>query len=367
MNLRGLTFSVTICLILLNGCGTGLPYKTQRIYEQSDGPTIYRLTGNKLKGSSILPKATLELNVQWSWYKGKMLDTKFSLMVRFTGEDWLSIEEGESLVLLVEGERFTFSGDGSSKHRSVMTGYIEELAWYDIDFDMFHDITGAGELKVKVIGSQSIIEREFSSTNSSHFSEFWNEFYLSWHWFEESSPFDKLSDRFSQVPSILEPDDGDVVWFFAKSKDELGSGGELQIYLDPQTHPEAKASFAKFTLGIGGALPMHKHEKTEEIAYILSGEGIVLYYENGEIQEIPISAGYVWYNPLAAWHSVRNTGIEPLTMVFVTIPNEKEGLLSFLRKIGVKPGEEATTLRPDEFGRIAAEHDLILKPTDSSK
>lgn len=58
-----------------------------------------------------------------------------------------------------------------------------------------------------------------------------------------------------------------------------------------------------------------------------------------------------------------NTGDEPLAMVFATIPNEKKGLLSFFRGISAKPGEEpATTLSPEEFGRIAAEHDMILRP-----
>ena len=132
-------------------------------------------------------------------------------------------------------------------------------------------------------------------------------------------------------------------------------------------HPEASASFAKFTLGVDGALPVHKHEKTEEIAYILSGEGMALYYENGETKEAMISAGFVWYTPRSAWHAVRNVGSKPLTMVFATIPNEEQGLLSFFRKIGVEPGKEATVLSPDEFAKIASEHDLILKPNDSSK
>jgi hypothetical protein len=53
-------------------------------------------------------------------------------------------------------------------------------------------------------------------------------------------------------------------------------------------------------------------------------------------------------------------------MVFATIPNEKKGLLSFFRTISVKPGEEPVALPPDEFARIATEHDLILKPPVSS-
>ena len=80
---------------------------------------------------------------------------------------------------------------------------------------------------------------------------------------------------------ILEPEEGDLLWFFARSKDELGSGGELHIYLDAETHPEARASFAKFTLGVGGVLPVHKHEKTEEISYFLAGEGVAQVYDGG--------------------------------------------------------------------------------------
>jgi len=161
---------------------------------------------------------------------------------------------------------------------------------------------------------------------------------------------------------IMHPDDGDLYWFFPKNKDTLGSGGELTIYIDPETHPEAGASFAKLSVGVGGSLPTHKHEKTEEIAYIISGEGLALNFVDDKLIEIPIKAGYVWYNPPAAWHSFRNTGQEPLNLVFAVIPNEKKGLLSFFRKIGVEPGKEGTVLSPEEFGKLAAEHDMIIKP-----
>ena len=161
---------------------------------------------------------------------------------------------------------------------------------------------------------------------------------------------------------IWSPGEGDLLWFTPESKDNLGPGGEFHIYVDPETHPHALASFAKFALGIGGALPLHRHDKTEEIAYFISGEGLIQTTIEGEELEVPVGPGYVWYNPPGAWHAVTNTGNEPLTLVFATIPNEKVGLLSFFRKISSKPGEEPVTLSPEEFGRIAAEHDLILKP-----
>ena len=161
---------------------------------------------------------------------------------------------------------------------------------------------------------------------------------------------------------ILKPDEGDVLWLKSESKEKLGSGVELQIYIDHTHHPHTRASFAKVSLGVGGKLPAHKHEKTEEIAYILSGEGLVYNYINDEFIEIPIKEGYVWYNPPGIWHTFRNTGDEPLSLVMAVIPNEKKGLLSFFRKVGVEPGKEATSILPEEFKKLAAEHDMILKP-----
>ena len=190
MKLRMFTVKIAFCVILLIGCG-GAPYKTHRIHDQLNDHTIYRMTGNKLKGTSISPKTSVELNLEWSWYKGKLGDPerkivadsicpscRFSLIVRITDEDWLSIEEGESLVLLIDKERFTFSGNGSSEHRSVMTGYIEEIAWYDIDEEMLNVIISARKMKVKVIGAQSFIEGELSGSNSSNFRRFWDEFFM---------------------------------------------------------------------------------------------------------------------------------------------------------------------------------------------
>ncbi|MCZ6834852.1 MAG: hypothetical protein O7G85_03680, partial [Planctomycetota bacterium] len=74
-----------------------------------------------------------------------------------------------------------------------------------------------------------------------------------------------------------------------------------------------------------------------------------------------------WYNPPGAWHAVRNQGDTPLVMVFTTIPNEKMGLLSFFRKIGVAPGESAVTISPEEIERLGLAHDLILYTSEEAE
>ena len=169
------------------------------------------------------------------------------------------------------------------------------------------------------------------------------------------------------LPVIMAPGEGDVVWFFQESPEALGSGGELRIYIDHVTHAEARSSFAKFKLGVGGALPVHRHDKSEEMAYIISGEGVAIGLdENGDELEMPISEGYIWYNPPSAWHAVRNTGNTSLAMVFATIPNEEQGLLSFFRKIGNSPGTGAKAIAADEFARLAEEHDMIMRPPPES-
>ena len=102
---------------------------------------------------------------------------------------------------------------------------------------------------------------------------------------------------------VMGPEDGDHLWVFVKSKDKLGSRGEFQIYVDPETFPDATASFAKFGLGVGGELPVHRHDKTEEIGYFLSGEGVVTVYEDGAARDIPVGEGHVVYIPPGSWHT----------------------------------------------------------------
>lgn len=167
----------------------------------------------------------------------------------------------------------------------------------------------------------------------------------------------------SDMPNVVvwEPEEGDHLWVFPKSEVELGPGGEFHIYVDPVTHPEAAASFARFSLGVGGDLAEHKHERSQELAYLISGEGAVKRRENGDLVDVPIIAGSVWYIPPGAWHSVKNIGSTPLVMVFATVPNTEKGLLSFFRRIATIPGQKPTALSREDLAGIGAEHDFVLR------
>jgi oxalate decarboxylase/phosphoglucose isomerase-like protein (cupin superfamily) len=165
------------------------------------------------------------------------------------------------------------------------------------------------------------------------------------------------------LPVVMDSDEGEVYWVSPESPDRLGSGGELRIFLDAETHPHAAASFASYLLGVGGALPVHRHDQTEEIAYIVSGSGVAIGIDQqGAEVEMPLVRGTVWYNPPGVWHAFRNTGTVPLELVFAVIPNEKQGLLSFFRRIGTSPGSEGEPMSAEEFVKLASEHDMTLRP-----
>ncbi|SDM71987.1 cupin domain-containing protein [Kriegella aquimaris] len=181
---------------------------------------------------------------------------------------------------------------------------------------------------------------------------------------EESHSHDNITHS-NPSKRIVKPEEARQLWIFPESADKLGSGGLLQIYMDPESHPDASSGFSKYELGVGGALPEHKHNKTEEIAYFLSGTGIVISYENDERKETVVKEGYVWYTAPGEWHSFQNTGNEPLKLVFATVPNAKHGLLDFFKKVGVAPGKEpSNAMSAEEFAKLASDNDLILKPAE---
>lgn len=170
-----------------------------------------------------------------------------------------------------------------------------------------------------------------------------------------------MTTQTSSDIKVWTEEEGERLWVFPESKDDVGSGGAFNIYLDHETCPEAAASFARFSLGVGGKLSEHRHERTEEIGYLISGEGRLHRRNDDELEEVALRPGHVWYIPPMSWHAVHNTGTDKLVLVFATIPNHEMGLLSFFRKIGSAPGGEPRAIGPEEIASLGAEHDFVLR------
>lgn len=167
-------FSITSCSTL-----NYYNYNIEHLSDEFDGYTIDRMTGNYIKDSDVLnTKNSVWLNAQR--YLSKDGQKMYSLIVQYWDSDWLFINEGESLVLLIDATRYGFSGKGSIEHRDVTTGMqsavIKESAWYDVDPEILQKISDAKIVKMKIVGATRDVTRELSPDNISNFKKFVNNF-----------------------------------------------------------------------------------------------------------------------------------------------------------------------------------------------
>jgi len=83
----------------------------------------------------------------------------------------------------------------------------------------------------------------------------------------------------------------------------------------------------------GTSVPMHLHEREDEIVLIQSGSGVAMLGD----RETPVAAGSVVWVPKGTWHGGRNTGTTTLTWTGIYAPAGFEG---YFREISRAPGVE---------------------------
>ncbi|HYH11093.1 MAG TPA: cupin domain-containing protein [Thermomicrobiales bacterium] len=88
----------------------------------------------------------------------------------------------------------------------------------------------------------------------------------------------------------------------------------------------------------------HNHPESEEILYVLSGEGEQMLNDEAPF---PVRAGDMIYVPTGVFHSTLNTGWSPLRLLAIYNPGgperDLEGLPDFRQ---LKPGEHPEWKRP---------------------
>ncbi|MGH2345409.1 MAG: cupin domain-containing protein [Chloroflexota bacterium] len=110
--------------------------------------------------------------------------------------------------------------------------------------------------------------------------------------------------------------------------------GAIKWLVAPGVTSGAVMSFGEVVLLPGLGHDRHNHPESEEILYVLSGEGLQM-IDDGE--PFAISAGDAIYVPTAIYHSTLNTGWAPLRLLAVYNPGGPEKVLEALpdyRKLG---------------------------------
>lgn len=107
-------------------------------------------------------------------------------------------------------------------------------------------------------------------------------------------------------------DDAEQIWI---GLDEPGKRRKVFRFVSPETGSE------EFMAGItifepGEASSYHVHPESEEINLVLSGSGLVV----SEGEEAPFKPGDAMWVPKNVHHQHKNTGAEPLKLLWVYTP-----------------------------------------------
>jgi oxalate decarboxylase/phosphoglucose isomerase-like protein (cupin superfamily) len=103
--------------------------------------------------------------------------------------------------------------------------------------------------------------------------------------------------------------------------------GAIKWFVTPEITQGAGITFGEVVLQPGRGHDRHNHPESEEILYVLSGEGEQMLDDRDAFQVKP---GDTIYVPTGVFHSTRNTGWEPMRLLALYNPGGPEKVLAEL-------------------------------------
>jgi oxalate decarboxylase/phosphoglucose isomerase-like protein (cupin superfamily) len=128
--------------------------------------------------------------------------------------------------------------------------------------------------------------------------------------------------------------------------------GAIKWFVTPGNVAGARLTFGEVVLLPGRGHVRHNHPRSEEILYVLSGEGLQM-LDDG--QPFLVRAGDTIYVPTAVYHSTLNTGWAPMRLLAIYNPGGPEKDLEALPDFREVPAGEAPGLTCSARARGAKE------------
>ena len=89
---------------------------------------------------------------------------------------------------------------------------------------------------------------------------------------------------------------------------------DTNYLISPDSSPSRNLTMGCTTIYPSGSTTGHSHDDMEEVYYVVSGEGEMVVGDD----RFPIKSGNALYVPPGEFHTTYQTGILPLTVVWVT-------------------------------------------------
>ncbi len=106
--------------------------------------------------------------------------------------------------------------------------------------------------------------------------------------------------------------------------------GAIKWLVTPDSVEGAGITFGEVVLLPGRGHDRHNHPTSEEILYVLSGEGEQMLEQDGEATWFPVKAGDTIYVAEAQFHSTVNRGWQPMRLLALYSPGGAERALTDL-------------------------------------
>jgi oxalate decarboxylase/phosphoglucose isomerase-like protein (cupin superfamily) len=103
--------------------------------------------------------------------------------------------------------------------------------------------------------------------------------------------------------------------------------GSIKWLVSPDSETGAGLTLGEVVLLPGQGHDRHNHPESEEVLYVLSGEGEQMVADEAPF---PVQAGSTIYVPTAVFHSTRNTGWQPMRLLALYNPAGAEKALEGL-------------------------------------
>ena len=106
--------------------------------------------------------------------------------------------------------------------------------------------------------------------------------------------------------------------------------GAIKWLVTPESIEGAGLTFGEVLLLPGQGHARHNHPESEEILYVLSGEGEQMLDAGGEEKWFPVKAGDTIYVETAQFHSTMNRSWQPMRLLAIYNPGGPEKVLAEL-------------------------------------
>ena len=130
--------------------------------------------------------------------------------------------------------------------------------------------------------------------------------------------------------------------------------GLMHIKVDSAHAPGAAMSMVVSEVPPGGAIPVHLHQREDELIFLHTGQGVVTLGD----ARVASTAGAMLYAPRGVWHGIDNTGPEIITWCAIWSP---AGFEQYFKEVGTPPDDSRPAPSAEALAATARKYGMVFR------